>query len=123
MREIKYTSQFVRDFKRIKRNPGNKNLDSSLSKLIDLLILDQVLASNHQDHPLRGVYKEYRECQAELVVLDVFRCMRKAIGLKFLRNICLDRFDDPMCSVAVFLWICTVTALTISHYFPLSVVI
>jgi len=78
MREIKYTNQFVRDFKRIKRNPGYKNLDSSLSKLIDLLILDQVLASNHQDHPLRGAYKEYRECHVKPDLLLIYSKPDKA---------------------------------------------
>jgi len=34
MRKINYTTQFERDFKRVKRNPNHKNLEALLDELV-----------------------------------------------------------------------------------------
>ena len=51
MREIKYTSQFKRDYKKRAREKG---MDDLLEKVIDLLSTGQALNERLRDHPLKG---------------------------------------------------------------------
>jgi mRNA interferase YafQ len=59
MREIKYTSQFKRDYKKRAREKG---LDDLLEKVIDFLSARQSLNQRLRDHPLKGGYAGCREC-------------------------------------------------------------
>jgi len=62
MREVEYTNQFERDFKRVEKNPDHKDLSATLEKLIEVLQIDDKLPRKYFDHPLRGEYTEFREC-------------------------------------------------------------
>lgn len=61
MREIDYSSQFERDYKREKKSPHNKNLDSILEELVDFLCADVLLPKKFRDHALKGDYLGTRE--------------------------------------------------------------
>ncbi len=59
---IVYTSQFKRDYKRIKKQ--RKDL-RKLEAVIERLITAKPLASKYQDHPLTGQWHGYRDCHLE----------------------------------------------------------
>jgi len=56
---IKYTSQFKKDYKKIQKQ--NKELEK-LKILIKKLSNKEVLDIHYQDHPLSGKWKNYRDC-------------------------------------------------------------
>lgn len=58
MREIKYTSQFKRDYKKRAREKG---LNDLLEKIIELLSEGLPLEARFRDHPLKGGYAGCRE--------------------------------------------------------------
>ena len=60
--KIIYTTQFKRDYKRIKKQ--NKNLHK-FKLLIERLLSDDVLESKYRDHQLSGSLKGYRDCHIE----------------------------------------------------------
>lgn len=59
---IHYTTQFKKDYKRLKRQ--NKDL-TKLESIIKLLLTGKELDPRHKDHPLVGNWKEHRDCQIE----------------------------------------------------------
>ena len=59
---VKYTSQFKRDYKRIKRR--GKDM-SRLLDVIDLLREGAALPPQYHDHPLQGNYAGHRDCHIE----------------------------------------------------------
>ena len=73
MREIKYTSQFKRDYKREKRAIDGSNLDSLLSKVIDMLITDIILPENLHDHPLTGNWRGFRDSHVKPNLVLIYR--------------------------------------------------
>ena len=62
MREIDYSTQFQRDYKRESKYPKNKDLDKKLELVLDLLCVDLPLTRKYKDHSLRGEYDQIREC-------------------------------------------------------------
>ena len=46
MRDIEFTSQFKKDYKRVKKDSNYKDLTSILDPVLELLINDESLASN-----------------------------------------------------------------------------
>lgn len=70
--EIKYTSQFKKDFKLAKKQ--RKNIDK-LFAVIEKLANGETLEPKHRDHDLVGNYKGCRECHIEpdwLLVYEIF---------------------------------------------------
>ena len=70
--EIKYTSQFKKDFKLAKKQ--GKNIDK-LFAVIEKLANGETLEPRHRDHDLIGNYKGCRECHIEpdwLLVYEIF---------------------------------------------------
>ena len=70
--EIKYTSQFKKDFK-LAKNQG-KNIDK-LFAVIEKLANGETLEPKYRDHDLVGNYKGCRECHIEpdwLLVYEIF---------------------------------------------------
>jgi len=59
---IHYTSQFKRDYKKIKKQ--NKDL-SKLRTVIEILSSGINLDLKYNDHPLLGEWKGYRDCHIE----------------------------------------------------------
>ena len=58
MRTIRYTSQFKKDIKRVRKR--GKNLDK-LKEVIDKLATGQALEARYRDHALIGDYKGARD--------------------------------------------------------------
>ena len=65
MREIDFSNQFERDYKRESKSPINKDLDRKLGSIIDLLSSDSILLRGHKDHALKGEYAGIRECHVK----------------------------------------------------------
>jgi mRNA interferase YafQ len=56
---IKYTSRFKKDYKKIQKQQKDIN---KLKILIEKLVQNQALDDSYLDHPLSGNWKTYREC-------------------------------------------------------------
>jgi len=67
---IHYTTQFKKDYKRLKRQ--NKNL-CKLESIIKLLLTGKELNPRYKDHPLVGNWKEHRDCHIEPDWLLIYR--------------------------------------------------
>ena len=63
MRIPKDTKQFRKDYKRLKTS-GRRDMEK-LHVILDKLIEGEELEARHKDHPLQGVYKDYRDCHVE----------------------------------------------------------
>ena len=59
---IIYTTQFKKDYKRIKKQ--NKDLDK-LKFIIEKLLSGQKLDLKFRDHQLSGIWKGHRDCHVE----------------------------------------------------------
>ena len=67
---IHYTTQFKKDFKRIKKQ--NKDL-SKLRIVIEQLVEGQTLGPKYRDHPLTGNWKGHRDCHIEPDWILIYR--------------------------------------------------
>jgi len=72
MREIEFTSQFRKDFKRVKKDPNNKDLVSILNPVLDLLVNDENLSLRFRSHKLIGKYKGFEECHLKPDLLLIY---------------------------------------------------
>jgi addiction module RelE/StbE family toxin len=54
MREIGYSTQFQRDYKRGSKSPNNKDLEKKLELSLDLLCTELSLTRKYKDHALKG---------------------------------------------------------------------
>jgi mRNA interferase YafQ len=72
MRDIEFTSQFKKDYKRVKKDPNSKDLTSILDAVLELLINDEQLASNFRVHKLVGQYKGFEECHLKPDLLMIY---------------------------------------------------
>lgn len=79
MREIEYSSQFERDYKREKKSPLNKDLDERLVEIIDLLGDDKPLPKRIRDHALKGDYSGTRECHVKPDLLLIYYKTEKVL--------------------------------------------
>ncbi len=62
MREIDWTSQFKRDYKREGKGQHRASLDEVLFAVVDCLANDQVLEPRYRDHSLTGEWRDTRDC-------------------------------------------------------------
>jgi mRNA interferase YafQ len=62
MRTPNYTTQFERDLRLLQRR-GNDI--EKLKQVLTALINEEPLAERYRDHPLKGTYKNRRECHLE----------------------------------------------------------
>ena len=72
MREIDYSSQFERDYKRESKSSENRDLEEKLELIIDFLSSDLPLPRKHQDHALKGEYVGTRECHVKPDLLLIY---------------------------------------------------
>lgn len=63
MRKPKWTKQFRKDYKRLKKS-GRYDMDK-LQKIIELLIEEKGLPAKHYDHHLLGKWANRRDCHIE----------------------------------------------------------
>lgn len=62
MYQLVTTTQFRKDYKRIKKRGYDLAL---LQQVLDLLLSGQPLSEKHRDHALQGSYKGFRECHIQ----------------------------------------------------------
>jgi len=62
MRTPSYTTQFGRDLRLMQRRGKDTE---KLKQLLVALINEEPLAERHRDHPLRGNFRNRRECHVE----------------------------------------------------------
>ena len=72
MRDIEFTSQFKKDYKRVKKDSNHKDLASILDPVLEILINDESLASNFRVHKLVGRYKGFEECHLKPDLLMIY---------------------------------------------------
>jgi mRNA interferase YafQ len=84
MRELKYTTQFQRDFKRVIKNSKHKNLETLLPAVIIQLQRDEILSYKFQDHSLIGPYQDCRECHLKPDLLLIYS-KPDALSLQLIR--------------------------------------
>jgi mRNA interferase YafQ len=72
MREIDYSNQFERDYKRESKSAKNTDLDSKLEVIIDLLSSDFSLPRKERDHALKGEFIGTRECHVKPDLLLIY---------------------------------------------------
>ena len=84
MREIEYTNQFLRDYRREQKGPRSTHLDLKLTEVIDSLITNKPLARKFQDHALKGEYIGARECHLRPDLLLIY-ILEGSAALKLVR--------------------------------------
>lgn len=62
MLELRFTSKFKKDYKRLKRQ--GKNL-AKLEVALEMLVRGEALSESMRDHSLGGTYRGHRECHIE----------------------------------------------------------
>ena len=74
MRTIERSSAFKRDYKRVKATPRHgKDVDTLVSAVVALLLVDQALPEGNRDHALFGDWAGYRECHIKPDLLLIYR--------------------------------------------------
>lgn len=78
MRTIERSSAFKRDYKRVKAAPRHsKDVDSLVSTVVALLLVDQPLPKRNRDHALSGDWAFYRECHIKPDLLLIYPQARR----------------------------------------------
>ena len=70
MMELRFTSKFKKDYRRIKKQ--GKDL-SKLESVLEALVRREVLPEAIRDHSLGGTYRGHRECHIEPDWLLIYR--------------------------------------------------
>src|ERR1700688_185760 len=73
MRRIERTKAFKRDYKRVIATPKHRDLDNLLPAILTLLETDTALPAKYVDHPLRGEWKDYRDCHVKPDLVLIYR--------------------------------------------------
>ena len=79
MRELEYTTQFERDYKREKKSKSGKGLTLVLGEVLNLLAVDKRMPVKLKDHPLRGEYFGTRECHIKPDLLLIYEKRGKSV--------------------------------------------
>ena len=78
MLRVRYSAQFKRDFKRVKKR--GMPLDE-LKWVLEELAKEHMLPPKYRDHQLTGNQKEFRECHIQPDWLHVYRVQRNELVL------------------------------------------
>jgi mRNA interferase YafQ len=62
MYKLAFTHQYLKDLKLARKRNLNEN---ELNEVIKLLLSSESLPEKYKDHPLKGNYKNYRDCHIE----------------------------------------------------------
>lgn len=84
MRQIEWSKNIKRDFKKLQSSQHRDAVNSELPKVLELLVADNDLPPQYRDHALYGDMDGYRECHLrpdllliyELVDEDILRLAR-----------------------------------------------
>ncbi len=72
MRRIRESSQFRRDYKRVRATPRHSDIEILLAGIVERLASDQPLSAKHHDHLLGGNWKGHRECNLKPDLLLIY---------------------------------------------------
>ena len=61
-RTVKFSKKYKNEYRKAKRQGRNTNL---LKEIIILLANDEPLPQANKDHPMKGIWKGYRNCHIE----------------------------------------------------------
>ncbi|MEI6033389.1 MAG: type II toxin-antitoxin system YafQ family toxin [Verrucomicrobiae bacterium] len=78
MREVTYTGQFKRDYKKRSRDKG---LIELIERTVDLLEAGDLLEAKFRDHPLKGGYAGCRECHLQPDLLLIYVQTREELRM------------------------------------------
>ena len=73
MRRIERTKAFKRDYQRVIATPKHRDLDNLLPAILTLLATDTALPAKYVDHPLRGEWKDCRDCHVKSDLVLIYR--------------------------------------------------
>jgi mRNA interferase YafQ len=73
MRRIERTKAFKRDYQRAIATPKHRDLDNLLPAVLTLLAIDTALPAKYVDHPLRGQWKDFRDCHVKPDLILIYR--------------------------------------------------
>jgi mRNA interferase YafQ len=73
MRRIERTKAFKRDYRRAIATPKHRDLDNLLPAVLTLLATDTALPAKYVDHPLRGQWKDFRDCHVKPDLILIYR--------------------------------------------------
>jgi mRNA interferase YafQ len=73
MRRIERTKAFKRDYQRAIATPKHRGLDNLLPAVLTLLATDTPLPAKYVDHPLRGEWKDFRDCHVKPDLVLIYR--------------------------------------------------
>ena len=73
MRRIERTEAFKRDYQRAISTPRHRDLDNLLPAVLTLLATDTALPARYVDHPLRGDWKDHRDCHVKPDLVLIYR--------------------------------------------------
>ena len=76
MRTPNYTRQFERDLRLLQRR--GKDIEK-LKQVLKALINEELLAERYRDHPLKGNYRNRRECHVEPDWLLIYKLNNEEI--------------------------------------------
>jgi len=82
--QIKPSSQFKRDLKKIKKGryvDDVTGMDSALSKVLTMLINDEELPRQYNDHPLASNWKTYRDCHIKPDLILIYKVTDQLLNL------------------------------------------
>jgi len=86
MRQIDWTRQFKRDYRRAQSSPRYRNdLETVLPAVLDKLVVDRELDPKHKDHALTGEMAGFRECHLRPDLLLVYKKAEDPPSLKLMR--------------------------------------
>jgi len=73
MRRIERTKSFKRDYQRAVATPKHRDLENLLPAVLTLLASDTPLPAKYVDHPLRGEWKDFRDCHVKPDLVLIYR--------------------------------------------------
>ena len=90
MRRIERTKTFKREYQRVRETPKHRDIGDLLPLILTLLAADTPLPAKYVDHPLRGEWKDFRDCH---VKPDLVMIHRKG-GDDVLQLVCLGSHSE-----------------------------
>ena len=76
MRTPEYSSQFKRDYKKVKSHGKDMSV---MKAVMDLLLMEKSLPKKYKDHQLKGEWKLFRELHLESDWLLVYRIAENTV--------------------------------------------
>ena len=73
MRRIERTNAFKRDYQRAHAMPKHRDIKELLPLILTLLATDTPLPAKYVDHPLRGEWKDFRDCHVKPDLVLIYR--------------------------------------------------